>query len=214
MSYFVVLFKNKKKKKIINKFITYKKSKLFYDNLINKSNSVIFDTNFENGEPCKYELGLVGVDTRVDFPSYTKDDLGRSIKVSIENDNMSIIEVRMYKKEETLFDIQKNKKITTQDIIKNYLISENLKIIYSLNNKIIIQNDHIFNLFSLKSESESFRFLDCISEFLIKNNRTDCMVVKDDSTPQRKYLLNMLSNHGFDKSILYRKYTTHPKPKF
>ena len=93
MNYFVVLFKNKKKKKIIKKFITYKKSKSFYDSEMNKSNLVIFDTLVENGRPCNYELGLVSTNSSIDHPLYTKDDLGRNIRVFMENENMHLIEV-------------------------------------------------------------------------------------------------------------------------
>jgi len=211
MNYFVVLFKNKKKKKIIKKFITYKKSKSFYDSEMNKSNLVIFDTLVENGHPCNYELGLVSTNSSIDHPLYTKDDLGRNIRVFMENENMHLIEVRPYKKEETLFDIKNNKKITSKTLIKNYLNTNNLKIIYSLNNKIIIQNDNDFNIFSLKTESETFRFLDCISNFLINENRMDCLVVKDNSTHQRKYLIKLLSDNGFNKNLLYRKCTTYTK---
>ena len=53
-NYIVVLFKNKSKKKIINKFITSNKAKKFYDELIEKSNSVIFSKEFENGEPSYF----------------------------------------------------------------------------------------------------------------------------------------------------------------
>ena len=40
-NYLVVLFKNKKRKKIIKKFVTLSRAKTFYDNLIKKSNEVI-----------------------------------------------------------------------------------------------------------------------------------------------------------------------------
>jgi len=41
-NYVVVLFKNKKKKKIIKKFITFSRAKQFYDKLIEESNEVLF----------------------------------------------------------------------------------------------------------------------------------------------------------------------------
>lgn len=212
MNYLVVLFKNKLKKRIINKFITYKRAKNFFDEKIKKSDSVIFETNIENGKDCEYEIGIVSLKKDISHPTYVTDDMGRNIRVSLENDNMSLIEIKKYKKEELLFDISNKKKISARDIVNNYLKSNNLKLLYSLNNKIIIQNDDLINIFSVKSEEDSFRFLDCISNYLIKENRTDCMVIKDNSTPQRKYLLSLLSNKGYDKNILYRKYTTFPKP--
>jgi len=49
-NYIVVLFKNKIRKRIIKKFITFKKAKLFYNKLMTESDSVIFNVQFENGK--------------------------------------------------------------------------------------------------------------------------------------------------------------------
>ena len=49
-NYIVVLFKNKTKKKIIKKFITFNRAKLFYDNLIKESQEVIFNVEVESGK--------------------------------------------------------------------------------------------------------------------------------------------------------------------
>ena len=51
-NYIVVLFKNKKKKKIIKKFITFNRAKLFYDKLVSESQEVIFDFEVEAGIVC------------------------------------------------------------------------------------------------------------------------------------------------------------------
>ena len=51
-NYLVVLFKNKKKKKIIKKFITLSRAKNYFDGLIEKSNEVIFEVLVENGKEC------------------------------------------------------------------------------------------------------------------------------------------------------------------
>ena len=59
MNYLVVLFKNKERKKIINKFITYERAEEFYNKLIIESNSVNFKTLIENATPVIYELGLL-----------------------------------------------------------------------------------------------------------------------------------------------------------
>lgn len=82
--------------------------------------------------------------------------------------------------------------------------------ISKINNKIVVQNDLDINLFSCKTDEESERFLtnlQSVSEF--KN----FMVVFDVSSAQKKYLYGILSEMGFDKKMLYRKSTTHPKGK-
>ena len=43
MNYQIVLFKNKIKKKIINKFKTHKRANEFYESLLSESNNVLFE---------------------------------------------------------------------------------------------------------------------------------------------------------------------------
>jgi hypothetical protein len=64
--------------------------------------------------------------------------------------------------------------------------------------------------FTLKNESESERFIDCLSTYFHKIKKSDCLLIKDYSTPQKKYLYELLESKGIDKKILYRKFTTLP----
>jgi hypothetical protein len=212
-NYLVVLFKNKSKKRIIKKFITFKKAETFFRKLIKESDNVIFNKEVENGFPCKFELGLVELSNKQLIPIYITDEMGRNVKVKLENDGMTLKEIVIYKEEEKIFDIQKNKKITTQELIKNYIKGDGVKMISTLNNKIIIQINDEVSLFSLKSEVESGRFLDCLMGYFFKIKRKDCIFVKDFSSAQRKYLFDILEKKGIDKKILYRKFTTYPRPK-
>ena len=90
-NYIVVLFKNKSKKKIINKFITSNKAKKFYDELIEKSNSVIFSKEFENGEPSYFELGLLTKTIDSLFPIYTTDELVDKLKFNLKTLNGELL---------------------------------------------------------------------------------------------------------------------------
>lgn len=209
--YLVILFKNKKKKKILNKFVSLDRAKLYYKSIIKKSEEVIFEVNYENGKASIYEIGIVEIGARGDFPVYTTDSMGRNIKVKLDEDNMFLKEISLYKKEEMIFDVEKNKKITVDYFIRRYLTKDTLKVISILNNKIIVQKDEDIKLFSVKNESESTRFVECLSSYFFKTKRSDCLFVKDTSTPQRKYLFDLLEKSGFDKKILYRKFTTHPR---
>lgn len=211
--FLIVLFKNKKKKKIIKKFITYQKAKEGYKKIIEKSNGVIFEVKVENGHNVDYEVGLVDTTSQTKFPTYKRDDLGRNLKIQMEDIGFSVLQIENYKKEERIFDLQKNKKITIPYLIKTYLFSKDLKIISLLNNKLIVQKDEEINLFSLKNESEVSRLIIVLQTKFLNENRNDCMFITDDSTPQRKFLLNLLSEKGYNKKILYRNYTTHPRTK-
>jgi hypothetical protein len=126
---------------------------------------------------------------------------------------MTLISISKYNIEESLYDVQTNSKIDTVDFIRKYLKKDNIKMVSSLHNKIIIQNEDKINLFSLKNSSEANRFLDCISSYFFKIKRGDCIFVKDVSSAQKKYLINLLSNSGYDKKMLYRKFTTYPPSK-
>ena len=212
-NFFVALFKNKTKKRIIKKFVTYKKAKSFFTKLRNESDNVIFSKEVENGKECKFELGLIELSNKQLFPIYMTDEMGRNVKVKLEDDNMTLVEITPYKMEELLYDIQENEKIDTQSLIKKYIKGDGVKMISTLHNKIIIQKDEKFSMFSLKNEQESSRFIDCLTSHFFKIKRMDCIFVKDYSSAQRKYLFELLEKYGVDKKVLYRKFTTYPRSK-
>lgn len=212
-NYIVVLFKNKKKKRIIKKFITFSRAKQFYEKLIKESNEVLFEIKVEGGKNCDYELGIVEMSSKQLVPVYMTDEFGRNVKVKLDEDGMTLFKIQPYKKEETIYDIKEGKKITMSDLIKKYMKGDGLKMISVLNNKIVLQEDEKIHLFTLKSESESSRFIDSMSLHFFKIKRGDCLFVKDYSTAQRKYLYSLLESNGIDKKILYRKFTTLPQSK-
>jgi hypothetical protein len=212
-NYLVVLFKDKKKKKIIKKFITLSRAKQFYDKVIEKSNNVIFEVKVESGKDCKYELGIIELSERQLIPVYMTDEFGRNIRVKLDEDDMTLIKIEPYKKEELIYDIKEGKKISTENFIKKYLKGDGLKMISVLNNKIVVQEDEKIYLFTLKSESESSRFVDNLSSYFFKIKRGDCLFIKDYSTAQRKSLYSLLEASGIDKKILYRKFTSLPQSK-
>lgn len=201
MNYQIVLFKNKEKKKIINKFITFDKAKKGYDDLLKKSKNVIFNVQTENGKECNYELALIGKDKRKE-PIYTKDSLGRNIKVELDTNEFSVIKINPYNKDEKFLDYKTKKKITTNQFIDKYLRGGGFKMISKLNNKIVLQNDEKINLFTFKSEDDAKRFTDVLSIEFIRINRKDCMIVNDYSTIQRKSLYDLLVKNGFSKDYL------------
>lgn len=212
-NYLVVLFKNKKKKRIIKKFITFSKAKTFFDKKMKESDDVIFDIKFESGKPCNYELGIVELTSKQLVPVYITDEMGRNVKVKLEDEGMTLFEIKQFKKEEKIFDLQKKKKIKTQELIKSYLKGDGVKMISSLNNKVIIQKDTDLWIFSLKNESESQRFIDSLTFHFFKIKRGDCILVKDISSAQKKYLFDLIQERGYDKKIFYRKFTTYPPSK-
>jgi hypothetical protein len=207
MKYLIVLFKNKERKKIIKKFKTLDRAKKFYESKIN-DDGIYFDKKVENGKNCNFELALVETDPD-EFENYfIKDDLGRQVKIETDDSRYKIMKISNYKIEDFIYDIQKNKRLNFITFIRNYIPREGIKLVSKLNNKVVIQNDENFFLFSLKSEDESKRFLTALEDYMLSNNRMDCIIVSDDSNRQKKYLYELLSSKGISKSMLYKKSTT------
>ena len=213
MNHIIVLFKNKEKKKIINKFITLKKAKSKYKELLKISDEVIFEKKTENGFPCEFELGLLKLSTEKEQKVYLKDSLGRNIEVELDDENLTVLSMEKYKIEETFLDYKTKKKIDTKMLIDKYLKGSGLKQVSKLNNKIVVQNDEKINLFTLKSEEDALRFTESLLNKLIEVNKKDCLVINDFNTIQRKYLYDLLENYGFSKSYLQTYSTTHPSKK-
>lgn len=211
VNYLVVLFKNKKRKRIIKEFITLKKAKEFFNKKLSESNNVEFEVVLENGNDCTYELGIVELSNKQLVPVYITDEFGRNLKVKLEDDGMTLFEISKYKKPESIYDLQQKRKISFEDFIKVYLRGDEVRLVSSLNNKIVVQKDDEFFLFSLKNQNESKRFLDCLNNFYVRMKKSNCLFVKDISKPQRKYLIQLLNDKGFDKKVLYRQTTTHPR---
>jgi hypothetical protein len=209
-NYQIVLFKNKVKKKIINKFKTHKKAVEFYNDLLKENDEVIFDKEFENGVKSNYELAVIEKMSGTLLPVFLKDEIGRTIKVNLEDNDYTITKISKYKIDEVFLDYQTKKKINTKQFVRRYLSGDGLKMVSKLNNKVVVQNDDDYKLFTFKNVDDSSRFLDNLSENFMSSKRTDCMFVKDSSTQQRKYLYQILSEKGFPKSYLIRHSTTHP----
>ena len=101
-NYLIVLFENKVRKKILKKYITFKKAKQYFDKCLSDSGNVIFKKNISNGSEIDYEIGLVELSSKQLVPVYITDEMGRNIKVSLENEGMTLISISEYSVEENL----------------------------------------------------------------------------------------------------------------
>lgn len=213
MNYIVVLFKNKEKKKIIKKFKTFDRAKKYYEKLL-VDNDIVFEKLVEENTICNFELSLLELNPLDHSPVFIKDEIGRQYKAELDDPNYKILKINPYKLEELIYDVSKNKRINFNKFINNYVSGSSLKLISKINNKIVIQNDDKLNLFTFKNESESFRFLNVVENFISRSNNKNCVIVYDTSKSQKKYMYDVLSNMGLDKKKLYRKYTSFPVGKY
>lgn len=211
-NYEIILFKNKRKKKSVKKFITHKRALEYYNKLIEKSKNVLFEVQYENGFKSEFEIGILERNSKQDT-LMIRDNYGRNLKVELDDDTFKIIKIDNYFIEEEFWDYTHKKKIDTHVFIKNYLMDDGLKLISKLNNKVIVQNDEKVNLFTFKTDDDSSRFMDTLYEHFKEIKKFDCMIVKDTSTAQRKYLYDILMKEGFTRTYLFRQITTHQVKK-
>lgn len=210
-NYLIVLFKNKKKRKIIKSYLTKSTAINKFNNMLLKNNDVYFEKVIENATSSNYELGLLTNQTKIQQSLFLTDELGRNTPVNLENPEYVFLDIKKYKMEETIFDWQTQNKITFMGLIKKYCKSNELKSIFTLHNKLCIQINEDVSLFSLKDKDESDRLLEVIQDYFIGNSRLDAIFVRDISSAQRKWIYSLLVGKGFDKKRLYRLKTTFSK---
>lgn len=205
--YHIILFKNNKKKKKLKSFVRENLANEYYNNLISKSNKIIFDKKFESGHECQFYLGIVS-DKYVPNNIHYLDEFGRNKSIDPKIDENNYIQkITLYKLEESIFDVKNNCKISVDFFIKNY-IKDKLYLISQIKNKFVLQIDDEFSLFSLKNEDDCERFLITLEMMEVKNK---LIIVRDVSQSQRKYLYNLLIEKGFNKKFLYTSFTTYPR---
>jgi len=210
-NYIIVLFKNKKKRRIIKGYTTESNAKKKYEDLL-KNNNVLFPVEFENAEYCVHELGLLTTQRDFQLPLFLTDDYGRNEKVYVEGEShYTFLDVKPYPIEEKIYDWQTDDKITLEQMIKTYCPIKEMKSISTLHNKVIIQIEEDFKLFSLKNSDDAERCLQTMEKYFRKKGRKDSIFVRDVSTTQRKWLYDILESKGFDRTKLYRQHTTYSK---
>jgi hypothetical protein len=210
-SYLIVLFKNKIKRKIIKSYSTEKNALVKFKELIKKNDEVIFEKRVENACDVNFEVGLLTNKTNTQKSLFIVDDIGRNNLVSLENPEYVFLNIKQYKVEETVFDWQRQGKISIGRLLSLYCKKKDFKSIYTLHNKLCIQVETDVSLFSLKNSDESERLLDVLETYFRNNGRSDAMFIKDVSSAQRKWIYQTLEDKGFNKKRLYRLKTTFSK---
>jgi hypothetical protein len=213
MNYTVVLFKNKKRKKIIKSFVRKNVAELYFKKICEESDKVKFNVEVENSLDVIYEVGLLSKNIDTQFQLFSQDDIGRNVRVNLEDSDLQIIKIHKYRIPEKLQDWSTNKRISYEDFFKKHFNDKELKNVFTIHNKIIIQKDEYTSIYSLKNSDESKRLLMLLQDEFIGLKRADALFVKDIDTIQRKYLYEHLEKMGIDKKRLYRQSTTFSERK-
>ena len=172
-----------------------------------------FNVEVENSLDVTYEVGLLCKNIDTQFQLFSQDDIGRNIRVNLEDSDLQIIKIHRYRVPEKLHEWSTNKRITYDEFFKKHFTNKELKNVFTVNNKIIVQKDEQTSVYSLKNIEESKRLLMLLQDEFVSLKRADAIFVKDMDTIQRKYLYDHLEKLGIDKKRLYRQSTTFSERK-
>jgi hypothetical protein len=206
--YFIVLFCNKKRVKIFYKCMRKNRiHELWNEHKTQKKPRFIKLQNRKRGNEVVYELALIFPNNRWATKTYVRDSLGRTIEAKFEDEKFRIKEIIPYWKEELIYDFQKKIRIRYHELLEQILEISEISQIFTLNNKMFIQNDDNILLFGNKNINDSNRLFDLIKEDILKKKRGNFIFIKDVSTSQRKNLYVLLESKGYKKSELFRHYS-------
>ena len=203
--YKIILFKNNER---IKSFFSSNNKK----SILEKYNKLIgekkpkFITEYISRKKVMFELAIITTETSKES-IFVKDELGRTKKIHLGSSEYNIIKLLPYWKEEFIYDHTTKTKISFDSLITTYMADTEFKQVFTLNNKLIIQKDDIFNVFSLKTVSDSLRLLRIIELEFLNIGRYDCLFVEDNTTVQRKQLYDLLVSVGYSRAFLRKQYT-------
>lgn len=206
--YFIYLYCNRKKQKIIHK--SAKRSTILevWRELKTQKKPPYVKTNSgKKREETNYELALIFPNTRWSTKTYIRDDMGRNLEATIDNDKQRIKEIIPYWVEELIYDFDAKKRIRYHEMIQQFYNVGEIAQVFSLNNKIFLQVDNDVKMFGNKNLEDSNRLFSIIREDLLKKKKTNFIFVKDVTTHQRKLLYNLLVDKGYKRTELFRHYS-------
>lgn len=206
--YFIYLYCNRKKQKIIHKSAKRTTILEVWRELKTQKKPRYVKTNSgKKREETNYELALIFPNTRWSTKTYIRDDMGRNLEATIDNDKQRIKEIIPYWTEELIYDFDAKKRIRYHEMIQQFYDVGEIAQVFSLNNKIFLQVDNDVKMFGNKNLEDSNRLFDIIREDLLKKKKTNYIFVKDVTTHQRKLLYNLLVGKGYKRRELFRHYS-------
>jgi hypothetical protein len=206
--YFIVLFCNKKRVKILYRCMKRTTiTEYWHEFKTEKKPPFIKLQGGKRKQEQVFELGLVFPNSRWVTKTYVKDSLGRNIEAKIEGDKYRIKEMVPYWKEELIYDFQTKKRIRYHEMMNQISKISEIAHIFTLNKNIFIQIENDIRLFGNKNISDSEILFELIKTDLLKQKRGNFLFVKDITTHQRKLLYEMLESKGYKRTELFRHYS-------
>ena len=206
--YFIVLFCNKKRVKILYRCMKRTTvTEYWHEFKTERKPPFVKLQGGKRKQEQIFELGLVFPNNRWATKTYVKDSLGRNIEAKIEGDTYRIKEMIPYWKEELIYDFQTKKRIRYHEMIKQLDVITEIAHIFTLNKNLFVQIENDIKLFGNKNIADSERLFELIKSDLLKRKRGNFLFVKDITTHQRKLLYEMLESKGYKRTELFRHYS-------
>ena len=206
--YFIVLFCNKKKVKILYKCM---KRTTVYDYWrefrTEKKPRYIKQQGGKRNRELIYELGLIFPNNRWATQIWVKDSLGRNEPANIEDGKFRIKEIVPYWEEELIYDYSIKKRIRYHQMMEYIESVTEIAQIFTLNNKLFVQVEDDIRLFGNKNIKDADRLFELVKEDLLKKKRGNFIFVRDVTTHQRTLLYDLLESKGFKRQELFRHYS-------
>ena len=206
--YFIVLFCNKKKIKVLYKCMKRTTITEYWNEFkTQKKPEFVKIQGGKRNQEQIFELALIFPNTRWSTNPWVKDSLGRNIEAKMEGDKFRIKEIVPYWKEELIYDFQIKKRIRFHEMMEKIYPINEIAQIFTLNNKMFVQVENDVWLYGNKNLNDTERLFEIVRENLTKKKRGNFIFVKDITTHQRKLLYNLLESKGFKRRELFRHYS-------
>ena len=208
--YFIILYLNGKKKKVLHK--TINRSRImdhWSEYKTQKQPPYCAEIRGRKRTKLNFELFLVYPLTRwsVTDKAYKKDELGRNIPVSLNDPNFRIKEILPWWEEEKVFDFETKKHIRYHEMFDKILNIQEVCQVFTLNNKIFVQIENDVKVFGNKNLYDTDRLFELLKNQLHSKKKRNFLFIKDVTTYQRKQLYDFLMSKGFSRRELFRHYS-------
>lgn len=206
--YFVVLFCNKKKIRVLAKSRT--KNTIYdywFEFRTQKRPPFVKLQGGKRNRVLNYELGLIFPNNKWAIPTIIRDELGRNLEAKMVDNKFRIKELIPYWEEELIYDLETKKRIRYHQMMEIILQAQEIAQIFTLNNKLFLQVEDNVRMFGNKNIADADRLFEIVKSDLSKRGRGNFIFVKDITTHQRTQLYTMLESKGYKRTELFRHYS-------
>lgn len=206
--YFIVLFCNKKRIKVLYKCMKRTTiTEYWHEFKTQKKPQFLKLQGGKRKQEQIFELALVFPNNRWATKTWVKDSLGRNQEAKFGDDKFRFKEIIPYWKEELIYDFQIKKRIRFHEMMEKISPIKEIAQVFILNNKLFVQVENDVKLYGNKNREDANRLFEIVREELINKKRGNFIFVKDITTHQRKLLYDFLVSKGFNRRELFRHYS-------